>query len=64
MAMKASEAEIDAEETIGAGAADGGMKADAAGAAEYGVNAGAEIERDEIGRDETECEIIGWEITG
>ena len=59
MAMKASEAEIGTEETIGAGATAGGANAGAVGTAGYGVNAGAEIERDEIGRDETECEIIG-----
>ena len=63
MAMKASEAEVGTEETIGAGATTGGLNAGAAGAAEYGVNTGAEIERDEIGRDDIECEIIG-EITG
>ena len=59
MAMKASEAEIGIEEAISPGAADGGMEAAIAGMAEYGVNAGAEIERDEIGRDEIECETIG-----
>ena len=49
--MKASEAEIGTDETTGADATAGGTKADAAGAAEDGVNIGAEIERDENGRE-------------
>ena len=59
MAMKASEVEVRREEPIGADATAGEANADAAGAVEYGVNTGAEMERDEIGRDDIECEIIG-----
>ena len=48
--MKASEAEIGTEETDGADVNAGGPNAETAGAAGDGVNAGAEIEREDIGK--------------